>query len=64
LYRSFVGLAKEAAVASGGFLRIGAISPEESQWVTLPMITPVERPEDYVNPNEGDAWDEKGREDD
>jgi hypothetical protein len=64
LYRSFLGLAKEAAVASGGFLRIGAISPEESQWVKLPMIVPVDRPEDYVNPSEDDSWDEKGREDD
>lgn len=63
LYRSFLGLAKEAAVASGGFLRIGAISPEESQWMKLPMITPVVRPDDYENPGEDDQWDEKWRED-
>lgn len=41
LYKSFLGLAKETAKASGGFLRIGAISAEEARWINLPMITPV-----------------------
>lgn len=42
LYHGFVGLAEETAKASGGFLRIGAISAVESRWVGLPMLKPVE----------------------
>lgn len=42
LYKSYLGLAEETAKASGGFLRIGAISPEEARWVNLPMLTPLE----------------------
>ena len=42
LYRGFIGLAEETAKASGGFLRIGAISAAESKWVHLPMLTPIE----------------------
>ena len=41
LYKSFLVLAKETAKASGGFLRIGAVSAAEHQWVKLPMLTPV-----------------------
>lgn len=41
LYKSFLVLARETASASGGFLRIGAVSAVEAQWVDLPMITPV-----------------------
>lgn len=41
LYKSYVVMAKETAKASGGFLRIGAVSAAEHQWVALPMITPV-----------------------
>lgn len=41
-YRSLKSLAEEVAKASGGFLRIGAVSVEEHQWVSLPMILPVE----------------------
>jgi len=41
LYHGFVGLAEETAKASGGFLRIGAISAAESRWVGLPMLNPV-----------------------
>lgn len=44
LYKGFAGLAEETAKASGGFLRIGAISREESKWVDLPMLTPVVAP--------------------
>lgn len=44
LYKSYVGLAVETAKASGGFLRIGAISSAESQWINLPMLTPVKAP--------------------
>jgi hypothetical protein len=45
LYHGFVKLAEETAKASGGFLRIGAISPEEEVWLTLPMLTPIQAPE-------------------
>jgi hypothetical protein len=45
LYHGFVKLAEETAKASGGFLRIGAIAPEEEQWIQLPMLTPIPKPE-------------------
>ncbi len=41
IYRSFKMLAEEVAKASGGFLRIGAVSAAEHQWVGLPMLTPI-----------------------
>ncbi len=41
LYKSYLILAKETAKASGGFLRIGAISSSEHEWVQLPMLTPI-----------------------
>lgn len=41
LYHGFIGLATETAKASGGFLRMGAISAAESRWVGLPMIDPI-----------------------
>lgn len=44
LYTGFIGLAEETAKASGGFLRLGAISKEESKWMELPMLTPVVAP--------------------
>lgn len=44
LYKGFLGLAEETAEASGGFLRMGAISAVEARWVKLPMLTPVVRP--------------------
>ncbi len=53
LYHGFVGLAEETAKASGGFLRIGAISASESRWVGLPMLTPVEhRPKEKGEEND------------
>jgi hypothetical protein len=39
-----VKLAEETAKASGGFLRIGAIAPEEEVWMSLPMLTPIAAP--------------------
>ncbi len=45
LYKGLLGLAAETAKASGGFLRIGAISASEHEWVKLPMIAPIEGPE-------------------
>ena len=41
LYKSFIGLSKETAKASGGFLRIGSISAAEYKWVELPMIDEI-----------------------
>ncbi len=41
IYRSFKMLAEEVAKSSGGFLRIGAVSAAEHQWVGLPMLAPV-----------------------
>lgn len=58
LYRSFVGLARETAKASGGFLRIGAISAAEAKWVNLPMLTPIEGATDMSNNWEEEETDE------
>ena len=55
LYKSFVVLAKETAKASGGFLRIGAVSAAEHQWVSLPMLTPVV----LYGENPDDVWDDE-----
>ena len=41
LYKSYIALARETAKASGGFLRIGAISAAEAPWVNLPMLTQI-----------------------
>lgn len=40
-YKSFLALAEETAKASGGFLRIGAVSAAENKWMKLPMLTPI-----------------------
>jgi hypothetical protein len=53
LYKSYIGLAEETAKASGGFLRIGAISAEEARWIGLPMLTPLKGASTPVE------WDEK-----
>lgn len=43
LYNGFRSFARQIAMSSGGILGIGAISPEENQWVKLKMIKhPVE----------------------
>lgn len=57
LYKGFLGLAEETAEASGGFLRIGAISAVEARWVKLPMLTPVVYSSIKVEPEEDD-WKE------
>ena len=54
LYKGFLGLAEETAEASGGFLRIGAISAEEARWVKLPMITPIIAPK-----KDDDDWEDE-----
>lgn len=46
LHKGLLGLAEETAKASGGFLRIGAISAKEHILVTLPMLTPIEKPDE------------------
>ena len=59
LYTGFVGLAEETAKASGGFLRLGAVSPEEKKWMNLPMLTPVVAPKkqpDEEDKEEKDEW--------
>lgn len=55
LYKGFLGLAEETAEASGGFLRLGAISAVEARWVKLPMLTPVVAPKkEQQEKEEGD----------
>ncbi|HND89804.1 MAG TPA: hypothetical protein PK971_15835, partial [Saprospiraceae bacterium] len=44
LYKGFLALAEETAESSGGFLRIGAISAVEQQWLKLPMLQRIEAP--------------------
>jgi hypothetical protein len=57
LYLSYLNLAKETAKASGGFLRIGAISAAEAAWINLPMLHAIAEPhfqkwEDDVAPED------------
>lgn len=54
LYHGFISLAEETAKASGGFLRIGAISAAESRWTKLPMLTPIEHKPDDTEEEEVD----------
>ncbi len=44
LYKGFLDLAQETAVASGGFMRMGAINRHEREFVDLPMLHPIEIP--------------------
>lgn len=46
LYTSYTSFAKHVAKASGGFLGFFSVGPEEAKWLTLPMITPIEMPEE------------------
>ncbi len=58
LYHSYLRLAKEVAKASGGFLRMGAISPEENRWLKLPMLLPISSEESALfSPWEDDDED-------
>ena len=45
MYKGLLGLAEEVSKASGGFLRMGAESASEHEWVKLPMLTPIAEPE-------------------
>ena len=42
-YESLLNLALEVAKASGGFMGIGSISPEENEWIKLNMIQKPKR---------------------
>lgn len=57
LYKGFLALAEETAESSGGFLRIGAISAVEEQWIKLPMVTPIVAPpeEEQTEEEESDT---------
>jgi hypothetical protein len=60
MYKGFLGLAEETAEASGGFLRIGAVSAAERQWIGLPMLNPIHsdhtEAEDDDEPENKDGW--------
>ena len=58
LYKSFLMLARETAHASGGFLRIGAVSAAEHEWVDLKMLTPIFAPKTEDKEEESDDADE------
>jgi hypothetical protein len=57
LYKSYVALAKETAKASGGFLRIGAVSAAEAPWIDLPMLTPIMAPLG-TTPDPDEEWED------
>lgn len=46
LYDSYKSFAKHVAKSSGGFLGFFAVGPEEEKWIGLPMLTPIEMPEE------------------
>lgn len=46
LYSSFTSFAKHVAKSSGGFLGFFAVGPEEEKWISLPMLTLIEMPEE------------------
>jgi hypothetical protein len=45
VYSSLRSFAWHVARASGGFLGFASISKDEEKWVSLPMLTPVGKPE-------------------
>lgn len=58
-YKSYITLAQETANASGGFLRIGAVSATENKWVKLPMITPIV----FEDRDQKTSWEDEEQED-
>jgi hypothetical protein len=44
LYKGFLDLAEETAVASGGFMRLGAVNNSERAYIDLPMLKPLDIP--------------------
>lgn len=63
LYKGLLGLADEIAKASGGFLRIGAVSAKEQSLLKLPMIYPIAAPPGAEEAAQGrfdeNIWGEK-----
>jgi hypothetical protein len=51
-YASCVSFAKYVANASGGFLGFGRVSKAESEWMELPMLTPILPPKKEVSEEE------------
>lgn len=45
VYSSLRSFAWHVARASGGFLGFASINKEEEKWVSLPMLTPIPKPE-------------------
>jgi len=45
-YKSFTSFAKHVAKAQGGFLGIGSVNKDEAALIELPMLTPIEEPEE------------------
>ncbi len=41
IYEGYVEFAEQVAKASGGFLRMLAVSAEENVWIGLPMLDPI-----------------------
>ncbi len=41
IYEGFLDFAEQVAKASGGFMRMLAVSSEESEWIGLPMLDPI-----------------------
>lgn len=50
-YQSFLTFAKFIAESHGGFLRFMTVSDEEAEVMTLPMVTPVPRPNEVDFPD-------------
>ncbi len=50
-YQSFLTFAKFIAESHGGFLRFMTVSDEEAEVMTLPMVTPIERPSEIDFPD-------------
>ena len=46
MYKSLTSFANHVARSSGGFLGFGSASKEEKEWLDLPMITPIVKPEE------------------
>ncbi|MCC6816596.1 MAG: hypothetical protein IT267_09305 [Saprospiraceae bacterium] len=41
IYEGYIDFAEQVAKASGGFLRMLAVSEEENEWIGLPMLDPI-----------------------
>lgn len=50
-YQSFVSFAKFIAESHGGFMRFMTVSEKEAEVMTLPMVTPIQRPSEIDYPD-------------